>query len=81
MIISEWPDEWRSPTIPREVSGQTTEGGAAQAETQPPKIPVPKKQRTDQTKSNPTEDDSEHPGTQKGRKETTQPTNGQWKSG
>jgi hypothetical protein len=43
MIISEWPDEWRIPTIPREVPGQTTEGGAAQAETQPPQIPVPKK--------------------------------------
>jgi hypothetical protein len=43
MIIKEWPDEWRIPTIPREVSGQTTEGGAAQAETQPPQIPIPKK--------------------------------------
>ena len=24
MIINEWPDEWKIPTIPREVSGQTT---------------------------------------------------------
>jgi hypothetical protein len=27
MLISEWPDKWRIPTIPREVSGQTIEGG------------------------------------------------------
>jgi hypothetical protein len=27
MIINEWPDEWRIPTIPREVLGQTVEGG------------------------------------------------------
>jgi hypothetical protein len=43
MIISEWTDEWRIPTIPREVLGQTIEGVAAQVETQPPKIPIPKK--------------------------------------
>jgi hypothetical protein len=43
MIINEWPDEWRIPTIPRGVPGQTTEGGVAQAETQPPQIPVPKR--------------------------------------
>jgi hypothetical protein len=50
MIISEWPDEWRIPTIPREVPGQTTEGGVAQAETQSPQIPIPKKRRKGQTK-------------------------------
>jgi hypothetical protein len=33
MIINEWPDEWRIPTIPRGVPGQTTEGGVAQVET------------------------------------------------
>jgi hypothetical protein len=43
MIISEWPDEWRIPTIPREVLGQKEEGGAPQEETQPPQIPIPKK--------------------------------------
>ena len=45
MIISEWPDEWRIPTIPRGVPTQTTEGGVAHVETQPPQIPVPKKRR------------------------------------
>jgi hypothetical protein len=43
MVISKWPDEWRIPTIPREVSGQIEKGGVVQAETQPPQIPVPKK--------------------------------------
>jgi hypothetical protein len=43
MIINEWLDEWRIPTIPREVPRQTTEGGVAQVETQPPQILVPKK--------------------------------------
>jgi hypothetical protein len=33
MIISEWPYEWRIPTIPREVPGQATEGGDTQAKT------------------------------------------------
>jgi hypothetical protein len=36
MIISEWPDEWRIPTILKGVSTQTTEGGVTQVETQPP---------------------------------------------
>jgi hypothetical protein len=63
MIISEWPNEWRIPTIPREVLGQTTEGGAAQVETQPPQIPVPKKLRTSQTKSTQEDDVSENLGT------------------
>jgi hypothetical protein len=48
MIIIEWPDEWRIPTIPREVPGQTIEGGTTQVETQPPQIPLPKRRRTGQ---------------------------------
>jgi hypothetical protein len=51
MIIDEWHDEWRIPTIPREVPTQTTKGGAPQVETQPQKIPIPKKPRTGQIKS------------------------------
>jgi hypothetical protein len=51
MIIIKWHDEWRILVIPREVPGKTIEGGAAQVETQPPQIPVPKKQRTGQAKS------------------------------
>jgi hypothetical protein len=43
MVINEWPDEWRIPTITREVPETTTEGEAEQAETQPPEIQVPKK--------------------------------------
>jgi hypothetical protein len=50
MIISKWPNECRIPTIPREVLRQIVEGGAAHTETQPPQIPVPKKQRMSQTK-------------------------------
>jgi hypothetical protein len=43
MIISEWPDVSRIPTIPTEVPGQTIKGGVLQAKTQPPQIPIPKK--------------------------------------
>jgi hypothetical protein len=63
MIIIEWPNEWRIPTIPRGVSTQTTEGGAAQAETQPPQIPVPKRRRMGQPKSTQADDGSQQPGT------------------
>jgi hypothetical protein len=52
MIINEWPDEWRIPTIPRGVSGQTTEGGVAQAET------ASTNPSTQETKNEPTQDDS-----------------------
>jgi hypothetical protein len=79
MVISERPDKWRIPTIPREVQGQTTEGGAMQAETQPPKIPVPKKQRMGQTKSTQADDGLDKQGTQKERKKTTQLNKGQRK--
>jgi hypothetical protein len=63
MIIHEWPNEWKIPTIPRIVLGQTTEGGAPQVETQPPQVPVPKKPRMGQIKSTQIEGDSEQPGT------------------
>jgi hypothetical protein len=43
MVIIEWLDEWRIPAIRKEVSGQTVEGGAVQAETHPLEIPIPKK--------------------------------------
>jgi hypothetical protein len=33
MVISEWPDEWRIPSITWEVPERTTEGEAMQAET------------------------------------------------
>jgi hypothetical protein len=36
MVISEWDDEWRIPSIPQEVPEGLVEGEAAQAETQPP---------------------------------------------
>jgi hypothetical protein len=63
IIINEWLDEWRIPTIPREVLGQIAEGRVAQAKTQPPQIPIPKKQRMGQTKSAQADDDSEQPWT------------------
>jgi hypothetical protein len=50
MVISEWSDEWRIPTITGEVPETTTEGEAEQAETQPSEIQVPKKPRTGQGK-------------------------------
>jgi hypothetical protein len=50
MVISEWPDAWRIPSIPREILKGPTEGEEVQAETQPLQIPVPKKPRTVQNK-------------------------------
>jgi hypothetical protein len=46
-------------TIPRTVPGQTTEGGAPQEETHPLQVPVPKKPRMGQIKSNQIEGGSE----------------------
>jgi hypothetical protein len=43
-------NEWIIPTITQEVTERTTEGEAEQAETQPPKIQVPKKPRMGQGK-------------------------------
>jgi hypothetical protein len=77
MIIHEWPDEWKIPTIPRVVPRQTIEEGASQAETQPPQVPVPKKPITGQIKLTQTEGGSEKPGTYNGRTKTTQLTNEQ----
>jgi hypothetical protein len=79
MVINEWPDEWRIPAITREVPERTTEGEAEQAETQPPEIQVPKKPRMGQGKPTQEDEGSKKTGTQKGKKETTQPTNGQQK--
>jgi hypothetical protein len=67
MIINKFPDEWRIPTIPRGVSGQTTEGGIVQVETQPPQIQIPKRRRMGQTKLTQADDSSEQPGTHKGK--------------
>ena len=43
MVINEWPDEWRIPTITREVPETTAEGEVEQSKTQPLEIQVPKK--------------------------------------
>jgi hypothetical protein len=77
MVISEWPEEWRIPSIPREVPKQSVEGEAMQVETKPPQIPVPKKPRMGQNKLTQADEGSKKPWTQKGKKETTPPTNGQ----
>jgi hypothetical protein len=53
MVISECSDAWRISSIPQELSKGLTEGEAAQAETQPPQIPMPKKPRA--RKNNPTQ--------------------------
>jgi hypothetical protein len=71
MVISEWPDEWRIPSIPQEVPERTTEGEAAQAETQPLQIPVPKKPRMGQNKPNQADEGSKKIGTQKGEERST----------
>jgi hypothetical protein len=72
MVISEWPDEWRIPSIPREVPEGPAEGEAVQAETQPPQIPVPKNPRMGQNKLNQENEGSKQTGTQKGQKETNE---------
>jgi hypothetical protein len=72
MVISEWPDEWRIPSIPREVPERTTEGEVAQVETQPLQIPVPKKPRTGQNKMTQADEGSKQIGTQKGQKATNE---------
>ena len=66
MVINEWPDEWRIPSIPWEVPEGPVEGEAAQAETQPPQIPVPKKPRTGQNKPTQENKGSKQIRTQKG---------------
>jgi hypothetical protein len=59
MVISEWPAEWKIPSIPREVPEGPTEGEATHTETQPPQKPVPKKPRMGQNKPPPTSEGSE----------------------
>jgi hypothetical protein len=54
MVISEWPDEWRIPTITKEVSERTTEEEAEQGETQPPRNPS-----AQETKNGPRQDNTE----------------------
>jgi hypothetical protein len=51
MVISEWPDEWRIPSIPWEVPKGPVEGEAVHTKAEPPQILVPKKPRTGQNKS------------------------------
>jgi hypothetical protein len=50
MVIREWPNEWRIPSITREVPERTIEGEVELEETQPLKIQVPKKPRMGQGK-------------------------------
>jgi hypothetical protein len=79
MVINEWPDEWKIPSITQEVSERTTEGEAEQGETQPPEIQVPKRPRMGQGKPTQTDEGPKKIGTQKGKKENTQPTKEQQK--
>jgi hypothetical protein len=70
MVISEWPDAWRIPSIPQEEPEGPIEGEAAQEETQPPQILVPKKPRMGQNKMTQENKGVKPIGTQKGQKET-----------
>jgi hypothetical protein len=72
MVINEWPNAWRIPSIPQEVPKGPAKGEAAQVETQPPQIPVPKKPRTGQNKPTQANEGSKKIGTQKGQKATTE---------
>jgi hypothetical protein len=72
MVINEWPDAWRIPSIPREVLEGPAEGEAEQAETQPPQNPVPKKPRMGQNKPTQENEGAKPIRTQKGQKETNE---------
>jgi hypothetical protein len=74
MVISEWPDEWRIPTINQEVPERTVEEEAEQRAMQPPKIQVPKRPRTSQCKTTHKYEEPKNIGTQKRNKENTQLT-------
>jgi hypothetical protein len=50
MVINKWLDEWRIPSINREVTKITAEEEAKHGATQPPKIQVPKRLRMGQGK-------------------------------
>jgi hypothetical protein len=79
MVISEWPDEWRIPTINREVPEIITEEEAEQGATQPPEIQVPKRPRMGQGKKTQKDEEPKKTGSHKGKKENTQPTREQQK--
>jgi hypothetical protein len=79
MVISEWPDEWRIPTITREIPERTTEEESEQGPTKPQEIQVPKRPRTCQGKPTQTDKGPKKIGTQKGKKENTQWTKEQQK--
>jgi hypothetical protein len=66
MVINKWPDAWRIPSIPRELSEGPVEGEPTQVKTQALQIPMPMKSRMGQNK--PTqENEGENPiGTHKG---------------
>jgi hypothetical protein len=76
MVINEFLDEWKIPSITREVPERTTEREVEQGDIQPPEIQVPKKPRTSQGKPNQEDKGSKKTRTQKGKEETTQLTNG-----
>jgi hypothetical protein len=79
MVIKDWEDEWKIPVLTQDLPERTTEEEAGQGETQPQEVPVPKKWRTGQTKTKKTDEGAAKTGTQKGKKNTTQPTQVQQK--
>jgi hypothetical protein len=66
MVISEWPNAWRIPSIPRAVSEGPAEGEAVQEKAQPPQNPMPKKPRTGQNKLTQAREEAKPIRTQKG---------------
>jgi hypothetical protein len=71
MIIRKWPDNWRIPSINKEVPERTTEEEAKQGEMKPPEIQVLKIPRTGQGKIKKKDNGPKKIETQKGKKENT----------
>jgi hypothetical protein len=71
MVISEWDDEWRIPTITHDFPKRKIEEEAGQGETQPPEIQVPKRRRMGQGKTTQTNEGPTKIGPHKGKKEST----------
>ena len=69
MVIKYWEDEWKIPVLTQKLPERTPEEEAGNGETQPQEVPVPKKWRTCQTKTNETNEGTTNMGAKKGKKD------------
>jgi hypothetical protein len=71
MVIRDWENDWKILVLTQDIPTRTTKEEVGQEETKPQEVPMPKKPRMGQTKTNYMKEGTSKMGTEKEKKNNT----------